>query len=123
ASHLAQVGAAGIVTCGRNEAKGRDVAARIHAETDCGVRFVPADLARVADCRAVIAAAAETFGRVDILVNVAAITDRGSILDTSEELFDRMFAVNVRAPFFLTQEAARLMIRERVEGAIVNIGS
>ena len=123
ASHLAQVGAAGIVTCGRSAAKGNAVAARIRAETDCEIRFVEADLARVADCRAVIAAAAETFGRVDVLVNVAAITDRGTILDTSEDLFDRMFAVNVRAPFFLTQEAVRLMIAKGIEGSIVNIGS
>jgi NAD(P)-dependent dehydrogenase (short-subunit alcohol dehydrogenase family) len=55
------------------------------------------------------------------LVNGAAMSDRGTILDTSPELFDAMFALNVRAPFFLMQESARLMIRERVEGAIVNV--
>lgn len=123
ASELAQVGAKGIVTCGRSVEKGEGVAARIRAETSCPVRFVAADLASVADCRAVIAAADETFGRVDVLVNVAAITDRGTILDTSEELFDAMFAINVRAPFFLMQEAARLMVRDGVEGSIINIGS
>jgi NAD(P)-dependent dehydrogenase (short-subunit alcohol dehydrogenase family) len=123
ASHLARAGAAGIVTCGRSAAKGQAVAARIRAETDCEIRFFEADLARVADCRAVIAAAEESFGRVDVLVNVAAITDRGTILDTSEELFDRMFAVNVRAPFFLTQQAVRLMIRTGTEGSVINIGS
>jgi NAD(P)-dependent dehydrogenase (short-subunit alcohol dehydrogenase family) len=63
------------------------------------------------------------FGRVDALVNAAAITDRGTILDTSPELFDRMFAVNVRAPFFLMQEAIKIMRREKIEGTIVNIGS
>ena len=120
---LAQAGAKGIVTCGRNAAKGEAVAQGITAETDCETRFIAADLARVADCRAVIAAARESFGRVDILVNVAAITDRGTILDTSEELFDAMFAINVRAPFFLMQEAARLMIETGTEGSIVNIGS
>ena len=45
---------------------------------------------------------------VDVLVNAAAITDRGTILDASPELFDLMFAVNVRAPFFLIQDAARV---------------
>ena len=50
-----------------------------------------------------------------------AITDRGTIWDTSPELFDRMFAVNVRAPFFLMQEAAKIMRREKIEGSIVNI--
>ncbi len=123
AAALARAGARGILTCGRSAAKGEAVAAGIAAETDCAVRFIEADLSRVADCRAVIAAADAAFGRVDVLVNAAAITDRGTILDTSEELFDRMFATNVRGPFFLMQEAARLMIRDGVEGVIVNIGS
>ena len=63
------------------------------------------------------------FGRVDALVNAAAITDRGTILDTSPELFDAMFATNVRGPFFLMQEAIKLMRRERTEGTVVNICS
>jgi len=61
------------------------------------------------------------FGRVDILANVAGLTDRGSILDTDLALFDKMFAINVRAPFFLMQDAIKLMQRDRIEGAIVNI--
>ena len=66
-------------------------------------------------------AAVRAFGRVDVLVNAAAITDRGTLVDTSPELFDTMFAVNVRAPFFLMQDAAKVMIREKIEGAMVNI--
>jgi NAD(P)-dependent dehydrogenase (short-subunit alcohol dehydrogenase family) len=63
----------------------------------------------------------EAFGQVDVLVNAAAITDRGTLIDTSPELYDRMFAVNTRAPFFLMQDAAKIMIRERLEGTMVNI--
>jgi NAD(P)-dependent dehydrogenase (short-subunit alcohol dehydrogenase family) len=44
-------------------------------------------------------------------------------LDTDPALFDRMFAVNVRAPFFLMQETILVMRREGIEGSIVNIGS
>ncbi len=120
---LAERGAAGLVTCGRNAEKGSAVAESIMAETGCDVRFVRADLARVEDCREVIGAADAAFGRLDALVNAAAITDRGTILDTSPELFDQMFAINVRAPFFLMQEAAKLMRREKTEGAMVNIAS
>ena len=87
----------------------------------CRTHFVAAELADVADCRAVVAKADAEFGRLDVLVNAAAITDRGTLLDTSPELFDTMFAVNVRAPFFLMQDAAKIMIRERIEGAMVNI--
>jgi len=120
---FADAGVAGIVTCGRSTEKGEAVASRIASATDTSVHFVTADLNKVADCRAVIAAADRHFGRVDILVNAAAITDRGDILDTSEELFDQMFGINVRGPFFLMQDAIKLMVREATHGAIVNIGS
>jgi NAD(P)-dependent dehydrogenase (short-subunit alcohol dehydrogenase family) len=123
ALQLAEAGAAGLVTCGRNREKGEAVAQAIGAKTGCGVRFIQADLEKVADCRAVVEAADAAFGRVDILVNAAGLTDRGDILTTDEALFDRMFAVNTRAPFFLMQEAIRRMVRDNIEGAIVNIGS
>ena len=120
---FAERGAAGIVICGRNAAKGEAKAAEIASVDGCNVIYSQADLGNVDDCRAVIAACDKAFGRIDVLVNAAAITDRGTILDTSPELFDHMFAVNVRAPFFLMQDALKLMRRERTEGSIVNIGS
>lgn len=120
---FAEAGAAGVVTCGRNIEKGQAVAAAIRAKTGCDVRFVQADLAKVADCRAVFGTLDAAFGRVDILANAAGITDRGDILTTDEDLFERMFAINTRAPFFLMQEAVRRMVRDQVQGAIVNIGS
>lgn len=123
ALQLARAGAGGIVTCGRNSAKGQEVAAAITAQTGCAVEFVSADLGVVADCRAVVAAADARFGRVDILVNAAGITDRGTILDTDEAAFDKMFAVNTRGPFFLMQDAIKSMLRTNSKGAIVNIGS
>jgi len=113
-------GAAGLVICGRQSDKGEAVAADL-AGQGCRTVFVRADLGTVDDARAVMAAAERAFGRIDALVNAAGITDRGTIFDTSPELFDRMVAVNLRAPFFLMQEAAKLMRRERVKGAMVNI--
>ncbi|MGL4961615.1 MAG: SDR family oxidoreductase [Inquilinus sp.] len=123
ARQFASAGAAGIVICGRNVEKGQAVAASITAETDVPVRFVAADLGKVEDCRAVIAAADQAFGRVEIVVNAAGLTDRGNLLNSSPELFDRLMAVNVRAPFFLMQEAVKIMIREGIAGSIINIGS
>ncbi len=120
---FAERGCAGIVTCGRRREQGERMAASIGDATGCDVRFVTADLGEVADCRRVIATADEAFGRVDTLVNAAAITDRGTITDTSPELFDRMFAVNVRGPFFLMQDAIKLMQRDGIEGTVVNICS
>lgn len=120
---FAERGAAGLVICGRSRDKGEEKAREITGRYGTPVHFVAADLGEVADCRRVIAAADERFGRIDALVNVAAITDRGTILDTDEALFDRMFAVNTRAPFFLIQEAVKRMLRDGTEGTIVNISS
>ena len=115
-------GAAGIVICGRNAKGGERVASEISA-AGCPTVFVQADLAKVADCRKVVAKADERFGRVDALVNAAALTDRGNIFDTTEERYNEIFDVNVRGPFFLIQESVRIMQREKTAGSIVNIQS
>lgn len=120
---FAESGAAGLVICGRNETGGRRVATAITERFGIEVSYIAADLAHLADCRAVIAAADREFGRLDILVNAAAVTDRGTIIDTPEALFDRIMAVNVRAPFFLLQDAVKIMLREKIAGSVVNIGS
>ena len=120
---FAEAGAAGLVIVGRGVEKGQAVATAITGRSGIPVEMMPADLADIEDVRAIIPAADKRFGRVDILVNAAGLTDRGNILNTTPELFDRMFAVNTRAPFFLMQDAAKVMIREGIEGRIVNVGS
>lgn len=122
ARRLAAEGAAGIVICGRNEDRGRAVAdALTAAKTEA--RFVPVELADSGSCRALVAAADGQFGRIDVLVNAAALTLRGSIVDTSVELWDTMMNVNLRAPFLLMQGAIAIMRREGTGGSIVNVGS
>ena len=123
ARHFAEAGVAGLVTCGRNERRGRAVAEAISSEFGIPVHFVRAELGNLDDCAGIIAAADREFGRIDILVNAAGFTDRGNLLNTTPELFDEMIAVNTRAPFFLMQGAVKVMIREGIEGSIVNIGS
>ncbi len=120
---FARAGAAGIAIVGRDRARGEKVARSVTEETGVPVEMVAADLARMEDVRRIVPAADERFGRLDILVNAAGLTDRGNLLNTSPELFDTMFAVNVRAPFFLMQDAIGVMEREGAEGRIVNIGS
>jgi len=114
--------AAGLIICGRSAERGQALAAEL-SSTGCDVRFVQADLAQVEDCRRIVAAADERFGTVHILVNAAGASPRGTIWDTSPELWDWIMAVNVRAPFLLIQETVKLMRRDRVAGSIVNIGS
>ncbi|MEM7461181.1 MAG: SDR family oxidoreductase [Pseudomonadota bacterium] len=120
---FSEAGAAGIAIVGRGVEKGERVAKSITAETGIPVKMIAADLAEMDDVLRVIPEADDHFGRIDILVNAAGLTDRGNMLNTSPELFDRMFAVNTRAPFFLMQGAIKVMERESVEGRIVNIGS
>jgi NAD(P)-dependent dehydrogenase (short-subunit alcohol dehydrogenase family) len=71
----------------------------------------------------VIAETDRRFGRVDVLVNAGASTARGTIVDTTPETFDALFATNVRGPYFLMQAAIKLMIAKDIQGAICNIGS
>ena len=113
-------GAAGIVICGRNSARGEQIAGEL-SKKGCIVHFVNADLSKIDDCRLVISEAGKEFGRIDVLINAAGITDRGTLLSTTPELFDRLFNVNVRAPFFLMQESVKLMKRKNIRGSIVNI--
>ena len=101
ARNFAKAGAAGIVTIGRSEEKGKKVANEIKDETGCNVIFVKTDLPHIDQCRNAVSIAKKEFGKLDILVNAAGITDRGNIVDTSEELFDKMIGVNLKGPYFL----------------------
>lgn len=117
---LAARGARGIVLVDRRKEKGEAVAASLN-EAGTKAIFVETDLAVHEQVQRVIPAADAAFGQVDILCNIAGLTDRGTLLDTDLELFDRMFAINLRAPFFLMQDAVRLMQRDKLEGTIVNM--
>lgn len=73
-------------------------------------------------CRKLVEGTVERLGRLDILVNNAGVFHRGTIEDTSVELWNEIFFVNLRAPFILCQEAVRHM-KPRRSGCIINIGS
>ena len=103
AGHLAGLGAAGLVICGRNQANGQRVEAALN-DLGSPTLYVQADLSQEADCRQVVHACQARFGRVDGLVNAAGVTTRGTLDDTSVELWDQIFAVNTRAPFILCRK-------------------
>ena len=115
-------GAAGLVVAGRSVDKGRALAAEL---TSAGTPtlYVEADMEDAAAPGAVIGAADERFGVMHGVVNVAASTFRDDVWSAEPEGWDTMMTVNVRAPFFMIQEAARVMTREGVNGSVVNIGS
>jgi NAD(P)-dependent dehydrogenase (short-subunit alcohol dehydrogenase family) len=91
------------------------------AAADIGARFVAADVADPEQARASVAAAVAEHGRIDGLVNAAGLTDRGTLLDTTPELFDRHVAVNLRGPFFTMQAAVADMVSRGAPGSVVNV--
>jgi NAD(P)-dependent dehydrogenase (short-subunit alcohol dehydrogenase family) len=123
AQRLAAAGAAGVVITGRNSGRGATVARDIIERHGVPTLFLQADFAKIEDCRMVIAETARHFDRVDVLVNAGASTARGTIINTTPETFDALFSTNVRGPYFLMQEAIKLMIAKGIQGAICNIGS
>jgi len=122
ARRLAAEGAAGITVCGRNRQRGEAVADNL-ATAGTPAVFVPVELGDVDSCRNLVAATDAQFGRIDVLVNAAALTLRGTITDTTVELWDTIMNVNVRAPFLLMQRVIAIMRREQSGGTIVNVGS
>jgi glucose 1-dehydrogenase len=84
---------------------------------------VDADVSKLPDLKKLIGAAVTRFGRLDIMVNNAGIETRTSILDTSEDQYDKVLAINLKAAFFGTQLAAKQMIKQGGGGRIINISS
>jgi NAD(P)-dependent dehydrogenase (short-subunit alcohol dehydrogenase family) len=111
-----------VAVTGRRREPGEALAAEL---TEGGTKalFIPADAGDAAQARVCVAAVIAAFGRVDSLVNAAGFTDRGTLLDTTPELFDAHIAVNLKGPFFLMQAVVADLVARQAPGTIVNIGS
>jgi NAD(P)-dependent dehydrogenase (short-subunit alcohol dehydrogenase family) len=120
ARHFAHLGAA-VVVHGTNVANGDAVAGDIRDAGGQAV-FVAADLTDAGACRALVDRAVDAFGGLDVLVNNAADTSRGTVESVPLEVWDRLMAINLRAPFVLLQ-AAIPHFRRRGGGSVINIGS
>jgi glucose 1-dehydrogenase len=84
---------------------------------------VAADVSKLADLQTLVDAAVTRFGRVDIMVNNAGIETRTSVLDTTEDQYDKVMAINLKSAFFGTQIAAKQMIKQGGGGRIINLTS
>jgi NAD(P)-dependent dehydrogenase (short-subunit alcohol dehydrogenase family) len=109
-----------VVVTGRRREVGHALVAELTG-TGGEAAFVGCDVADIEQVRSAFAEAVRAFGRVDALVNSAGLTSRGTLLDTSPELFDAHIAINLRGPFFLMQEYVRARLAERLPGSVVNI--
>ena len=117
---LAAEGAALAIT-----ARGADDLERVAAElraAGADVLAVPADVTDEGQVRDLFRHALERFGRLDVLVNNAGAFDGGPLDELSVEAWDKVLAINLRAPFLCTREAMRVM-KKQGGGRIINIGS
>jgi NAD(P)-dependent dehydrogenase (short-subunit alcohol dehydrogenase family) len=84
---------------------------------------IVADVSQGAAVEAAVAAVVKRFGRIDILVNNVAISDNKTILDITEEEWDRVIAITLKGQFLMGQHVAKQMVAQGPGGRIVNIGS
>jgi len=115
-------GAAGLLLVGRDQAKGTATADRLNGD-GCQVEFASIDLAKHGAADRVAERVDTSFGVVHTAVSCAAITARGTVWNASDQMWDDMLAVNVRAPARLISTLAPIMRRENVDGTFVLIGS
>lgn len=120
ARQAARQGAAGIAVTGRDAEAARKTVAQLR-DLGTDAEFLGADLADAGEAMSVVPRAVERFGRVDAVVNAAGITTRGTMLDTSAELFDEHVAVNLRAPFLIMSETIKHLKGRSAPGSVVNV--
>jgi NAD(P)-dependent dehydrogenase (short-subunit alcohol dehydrogenase family) len=120
ACRLAGLGIAVVAVGRRSEALGKVVGSI--ARSGGSALAVPADLGLASSPAAVVSEALDAFGRLDIIVNNAAVIRTGPLEATTPELFDEHYAVNVRGPLLLVK-AALPALRRSPDAAIVNVSS
>ena len=117
---FASRGAKAITICGRNEKNGLKIKKEIE-KIGSNCLFVKADLAEVEDCRNIILSTVKKFKTINSLINIAGFTERGTILSTTLDNYEKNFNINTRAPFLLMQETIKIMRRDKIKGTIANI--
>jgi NAD(P)-dependent dehydrogenase (short-subunit alcohol dehydrogenase family) len=111
-----------VVINGRNEQDGERVVREISERFGTEALFVQGDISQDEACKQLIDEAVKQFGKVDGLVNNAGIFPRSTIVDTSEDLFDSIFAVNIKGAFLCCKYAIQSMLKTG-GGSIVQMGS
>lgn len=122
ARRLAAEGAA-VTIVDIDEAGATETAALIRANEGQQAIAITADVTNRSQVEQVVATAVDAFGKLDILVNNAAILGRTPVLEITDEIWDRYMAVNLKGPFLCSQAAIRWWVENEVKGAIVNLGS
>jgi 3-oxoacyl-[acyl-carrier protein] reductase len=120
AAFLAAVGAA--VVCADIAGDAADATARTIVADGGTASARAVDVARRAEVDDLVASAVSTYGRLDVMCNIAGIMHNSLVVDTDEADLDRVLSINLKGVFFGCQAAARLMVEQR-SGSIINMAS
>jgi glucose 1-dehydrogenase len=119
---LARAGANVVIDYVANEAATEELEQQVVKLGDQAVGC-HADVSQLDDLQRLITTAVDAFGRLDIMVNNAGVETRSSVLDTTEQQYDKVMAINLKSAFFGTQLAAKQMIAQGEGGRIINVTS
>ena len=117
---IARAGAEALILCDRQQDRGEAVAAEIRA-LGADAAFILADLAEADAPPRILEQAVTRFGRIDSLVNAAGVTDRATVAEATPAIWERVFAINARAPTFLMQKVIHHLRERQAPGTILNI--
>ncbi|MHC8609838.1 SDR family oxidoreductase (plasmid) [Paenarthrobacter ureafaciens] len=120
ARRAAAEGAAGLAITGRNADSGEELAREL-SSAGVETRFIKTDLSDVEQARNSVLETVAAFGKLDCAVNAAGLTTRGTMLDTTPELFDAHIAVNLKSPFFIMAETIKHLRSRNAPGNILNV--
>lgn len=111
-----------VIVGGRNEEKGQEIVNKVKDNQGEAV-FVSIDVSDASSVKEAVKQSVEAFGTIDILYNGAGIHDQyANALETDEETYDKIMAVNLKGPFLTTKEVLPIFL-EKEKGKIINVGS
>ena len=110
-----------IIIASRHQERGERAVAQL-VQDGAEARYFRTDVSHEGDCEALVNYAVREFGRLDVLVNNASVFPRSTLEETTEALWDHIFAINLKGPFFTCKHAIPAM-RASGGGSIINIGS
>lgn len=110
-----------VIIIGRDVTKGQEAIESLSKIND-NVEFIAADISKVSECREVVNKIKSKYLQIDILVNNAGIYFEKAIMDMTEQDFDEMMNINIKAAYFMAKEVA-IQMKEQKSGAIVNVSS
>jgi len=100
-----------------------DLAQSVQRDLGDAAHYIIADVGEPANCERIVQATVDHFGRIDALVNNAAVVTRSDLNSTDAAMFDHIIGINLRAPILIIREAVTAFKRQGTGGTILNIGS